>query len=317
MEYRKVGKWGVKISELSIGSWLTLGNQLDYEGTRKIIRYGVENGVNFIDTAEGYADGIAESILGKVLKEYRREDLVVSTKIFWGGSGPNDQGLSRKHLIEGIRNSLKRLQLEYVDIVYCHRPDPQVPMEEVVWAMDQILRNGQALYWGTSEWSAEQIEKAHIVAKELNCMPPIVEQPQYNLIVKKRVEEEYAPIYAKYGMGLTTFSPLASGVLSGKYLDGIPEGSRLDRWPWLKKSMEERGIFEGETVNKLKRIREIATSLDATMSQLALAWCLKNKNVSSVILGVSSLNQLAENLKAVEVKEKITDEIYRELSLMF
>jgi len=317
MEYRKVGKWGLKISEVSLGTWLTFGNQLDLKSTREVVRYAVSNGINFIDTAEAYANGIAESILGIILKEYKREDLVVSTKIFWGGDGPNDKGLSRKHLLEGIWNSLKRLQLDYVDIVYCHRPDPEVPMEEVVWTMDQILRSGLAFYWGTSEWSAEEIEKAHQVAKELNCIPPVVEQPQYNLIFKDRVEKEYAPIYEKYGMGLTTWSPLASGVLTGKYLEGIPQGSRLDRWPWLKQVMEERGIFGEETTNKIKRLKQIADNLGVTMSQLSIAWCLKNPHVSSVILGVSSLEQLKENIKAVEVKDKITDEIYRELSSLF
>ncbi|WP_448377830.1 aldo/keto reductase [Fervidobacterium sp.] len=317
MEYRKVGKWGLKISELSLGTWLTFGNQLDLKSTREVVRYAVYNGINFIDTAEAYANGIAESMLGMILKEYKREDLVISTKIFWGGDGPNDKGLSRKHLLEGTWNSLKRLQLDYVDILYCHRPDPEVPMEEVVWTMDQIVRSGLAFYWGTSEWSAEEIERAHQVAKELNCIPPVVEQPQYNLIFKDRVEKEYAPLYEKYGMGLTTWSPLASGVLTGKYLEGIPQGSRLDRWPWLKQVMEERGIFGEETTNKIKRLKQIADDLGVTMSQLSIAWCLKNPHVSSVILGVSSLEQLKENIKAVEVKDKITDEIYNELSSLF
>ncbi len=317
MEYRKVGKWGLKISEVSLGSWLTFCNQLDLNSTKQVVRYAVENGINFIDTAEAYANGIAEAMLGMVLKEYRREDLVISTKIFWGGDGPNQKGLSRKHLLEGTWNSLKRLQLDYVDILYCHRPDPEVPMEEVVYTMDQILKSGLAFYWGTSEWSAEEIEQACKVAEKMNAMPPVVEQPQYNLIFKKRVEEEYAPIYEKYGIGTTIWSPLASGVLSGKYLEGIPEGSRLDRWPWLKKTMEERGIFQEETLQKLKRIKEIAEGLGVTMAQLSIAWCLRNPHVSSVILGVSSLDQLKENIKAVEVKNLITDEIYSELSKLF
>ncbi|ABS60662.1 aldo/keto reductase [Fervidobacterium nodosum] len=317
MEYRKVGKWGLKISEVSLGSWLTFGNQLDLNSTKQVVRYAVENGINFIDTAEAYANGIAEAMLGMVLKEYRREDLVISTKIFWGGDGPNQKGLSRKHLLEGTWNSLKRLQLDYVDILYCHRPDPEVPMEEVVYTMDQILKSGLAFYWGTSEWSAEEIEQACKVAEKMNAMPPVVEQPQYNLIFKKRVEEEYAPIYEKYGIGTTIWSPLASGVLSGKYLEGIPEGSRLDRWPWLRKTMEERGIFQEETLQKLKRIKEIAEGLGVTMAQLSIAWCLRNPHVSSVILGVSSLDQLKENIKAVEVKNLITDEIYSELNSLF
>ncbi|MGB9614759.1 MAG: aldo/keto reductase, partial [Fervidobacterium sp.] len=197
------------------------------------------------------------------------------------------------------------------------RPDPEVPMEEIVYTMDQILKSGLAFYWGTSEWSAEEIEQACKVAKEMNCMPPVVEQPQYNLIFKKRVEEEYVPLYEKYGIGTTIWSPLASGVLSGKYLEGIPEGSRLARWEWLRKTMEERGIFQEETMKKLRRIKEIADGLGVTMSQLSIAWCLKNPHVSSVILGVSSLDQLKENIKAVEVKNLITDEIYKELNSIF
>ncbi len=317
MEYRKIGKWGIKISELSLGSWLTFGNQLSYENAKEITKYAFQNGVNFFDTAEAYANGIAESMLGMILKEFRREDIVVSTKIFWGGNGPNDRGLSRKHLLEGIWNSLKRLQMDYVDLVYCHRPDPEVPMEEVVWTMDQIVRSGLAFYWGTSEWSAEEIDKAWKVAKELNCIGPMVEQPQYNILVRKRVEVEYAPLYEKYGIGLTTWSPLASGVLSGKYLEGIPEGSRLDKWPWLKQALAEKGVFEAETIEKLKKLKQISEDLGMTMSQLSLSWCLKNKNVSSVILGVSNIEQLKENLKASELKEKITDEIYNEINNIF
>ncbi|SHH31847.1 potassium channel beta subunit family protein [Thermosipho atlanticus] len=314
MNYRKVGKWGLKISELSLGSWVTFGNQLDIGGAKEIVREAFKNGINFFDTAEAYANGMAESMLGEILKEFRRSDIVVSTKIFWGGNGPNDRGLSRKHLIEGIWGSLKRLQLNYVDIVYCHRPDPETPIEETVLAMDYIIRSGLALYWGTSEWSAEQLESAHKACKELNCIPPIVEQPQYNMLVRKRVEKEYQPIYEKYGMGLTTWSPLASGVLTGKYNNGIPEDSRLAKFPNLKKHLEESGILSEQTFVKLQKIQKIADSLDAKLSQLALAWCLLNPHVSSVILGVSKLEQLHENLKALEIKEKITKDIADEIN---
>jgi len=313
MNYRKVGKWGLKISELSLGSWLTFGNQLDIAGAKEIVREAFKNGINFFDTAEAYANGMAESMLGEVLKEFRRSDIVVSTKIFWGGNGPNDRGLSRKHLLEGTWASLKRLQLDYVDIVYCHRPDPETPIEETVLAMDYIIRNGLALYWGTSEWSAEQLENAHRACKELNCIPPIVEQPQYNMLVRDRVEKEYLPIYEKYGMGLTTWSPLASGILTGKYNNGIPEDSRLARFPHLRKHLEENGILSEKIFEKLRKLQKIADSLDAKLSQLALAWCLLNPHVSSVILGVSRIEQLHENLKAIEVKEKITNEIEKEI----
>lgn len=313
MNYRKVGKWGLRISELSLGSWLTFGNQLDIAAAKEIVRESFKNGINFFDTAEAYANGMAESMLGEVLKEFRRSDIVVSTKIFWGGNGPNDRGLSRKHLLEGTWASLKRLQLDYVDIVYCHRPDPETPIEETVLAMDYLVRNGLALYWGTSEWSAEQLENAHKACKELNCIPPIVEQPQYNMLVRDRVEKEYLPIYEKYGMGLTTFSPLASGILTGKYNNGIPEDSRLARFPGLRKHMQESGILSEKTFEKLQKLQKIADELGAKLSQLALAWCLLNPHVSSVILGVSRLEQLHENLKALEIKEKITEDVEKEI----
>ncbi len=313
MEYRKVGKWGLKISELGFGTWLTFGPQLDVDTSKKIIREAFKNGINFFDTAEAYQGGMAEYILSQALKEFRREDLVVSTKIFWGGSGPNDTGLSRKHLVEGMRNSLKRLQMEYVDIVYCHRPDPSVPMEEVVMGMDYLVRSGMALYWGTSEWSAEELEEAHRVCREWRCVEPVVEQPQYNMLKRDRVEKEYLPIYEKYGMGLTTFSPLASGILTGKYNEGIPKGSRLDVFPDLRKRFEEDGRFSKERIEKVKSLEKIAKSLNVKLSQLAIAWVLKNDHVSSVLLGVSNTDQFKENLAATEIKYKLTDDIMREI----
>ncbi len=313
MEYRKVGKWGLRISELGLGSWLTFGNQLDVENAKRCIEKAFDHGINFFDTAEAYANGMAEFILGQVLKEFARDDIVVSTKIFWGGNGPNKVGLSKKHFIEGLENSLRRLELDYVDIVYCHRPDPDTPIEETIFAVDHVLKNGWALYWGTSEWTAEQIEKAHKVCDELHVMHPIVEQPGYNLLRRDKVEREFSPLYEKYGMGLTTFSPLASGLLSGKYNDGIPSGSRLDRFPQVKEWMEKDGLLNESTFKKIRALSEIAKSVSSTLSQFSLAWILKNPHVSSVILGVSNVEQLEENLKAVEVKEKITEEIMKEV----
>ena len=313
MEYRKVGKWGLKISELGLGSWLTFGNQLDVDNAQKCIRKAFDSGINFFDTAEAYARGMAEFILGQVLKEFRREDIVVTTKIFWGGEGPNKTGLSKKHLLEGTWNSLKRLQLDYVDVVYCHRPDPDTPIEETVFAMDQIVKSGLALYWGTSEWSAEQLENAHKMCEKLNCMHPIVEQPQYNMLSRKRVEVEYLPIYEKYGMGLTTFSPLASGLLTGKYNEGIPKGSRLDRFPEVQKWMKESGMLSKKTFEKIKKLDGIAKQIGASLSQLSLAWILKNPRVSSVILGVSKVEQLEENLGALKVKEKLSEDVMKEM----
>ncbi|APT75205.1 alcohol dehydrogenase [Marinitoga sp. 1137] len=313
MEYRKLGKAGIKVSELSFGSWLTFGNQLDAENVKLCMREAFKHGVNFFDNAEAYANGLSESLMGMVLKEFRRTDLVISTKIFWGGNGPNDRGLSRKHLLEGTWNSLKRLQLDYVDLIFCHRPDPDTPIEETVLAMDYIVRNGLAMYWGTSEWSAEEIEAAFKAAKELNCIPPTMEQPQYNMLVREKVEKEFKPLYEKYGLGLTTWSPLASGILTGKYNDGIPEDSRLAKFSRLVNTLKERGMLTDETIEKVKKLTEIAKDLDATMAQLALAWLLKNKNVSTVITGASKVEQVRDNMKAVEVKEKLTDEIMEEI----
>ncbi|CCU84292.1 putative voltage-gated potassium channel subunit beta [Mesotoga infera] len=314
MEYRKVGKSGLLVSELSLGSWLTFGAQLDIDNAREAMREAYRAGINFFDTAEAYASGMAESMMGEILKEFKREEVVVSTKIFWGGNKPNQKGLSRKHLLEGTWNSLKRLQLNYVDILFAHRPDPEVPMEEIVLGMDYIVRNGLAFYWGTSEWSSKELEEAHKVADRLNAIHPVVEQPQYNMFVRERVESEYRPIYEKYGLGLTVWSPLASGLLTGKYNKGIPEDSRLAKFPGLKKHLEENKLFSSENLKKVERLAAVATKLDTELAQLALAWILKNENVSSIILGVSKVQQLRDNLKALDVKDKLTEEIVKEIN---
>ncbi|AFK07788.1 putative oxidoreductase, aryl-alcohol dehydrogenase like protein [Mesotoga prima MesG1.Ag.4.2] len=313
MEYRKVGKSGLLVSELSLGSWLTFGAQLDIDNAREAMREAYRAGINFFDTAEAYASGMAESMMGEILKEFKREEVVVSTKIFWGGNKPNQKGLSRKHLLEGTWNSLKRLQLNYVDILFAHRPDPEVPVEEVVLGMDYIVRNGLAFYWGTSEWSSKELEEAHKVADRLNAIHPVVEQPQYNMFVRERVESEYRPIYEKYGLGLTVWSPLASGLLTGKYNKGIPEDSRLAKFPGLKKHLEESKLFSSENLKKVERLAAVAKKLDTELAQLALAWILKNENVSSIILGVSKVQQLRDNLKALDVKDKLTEEITKEI----
>jgi len=241
--------------------------------------------------------------MGKALKDFRRETLVVSTKIFWGGDGPNDNGLSRKHLLEGTRNSLRRLQLDYVDLLFCHRPDVDTPIEETVFAMDYLVRNGYALYWGTSEWSAAQIESAFHAADKLGCIPPTMEQPKYNLFFRDHIEKEYLPLFKKHGLGTTIWSPLASGVLSGKYDQGIPAESRLAKEPWLVPPNLP------EQVAKVKELSTIANDLGCSMSQLAIAWCLKNPHVSTVITGASKREQLLDNLGAIEVKTKLTPEI--------
>lgn len=303
MKYNHLGRAGIKVSELSLGSFITFGKQLDLKQSKHLMQFAFDKGVNFFDNAEVYANGEAEVVMGKILKPLPRNKVVVSTKIFFGGDGPNDQGTSRKHLLEGTENSLRRLDLEYVDLLYCHRFDPETPMEETVRAMDYLIRAGYALYWGTSEWTAEQLKEAIKVAKELNCIPPTVEQPEYNIFRRDRVEKELVDLCEKNGIGLTTFSPLAHGVLSGKYHNGIPKGSRLDREEWL------RSENLNEQIERAKSFAEIAREIGCLPSELAIAYCLKNQNVSSVIVGASSEEQLIENLNSVEVKPLITKEL--------
>jgi voltage-dependent potassium channel beta subunit len=280
---------------------------VDDAGTRACLLAAYEAGVNFFDNAEAYAGGNAEIAMGKVLKELRRESYVVSTKIFWGGEGPNDTGLSRKHLVEGAHNALRRLQVDYVDLVFCHRPDPNTPIEETVWTLDNIVRQGKALYWGTSEWSAQQLTEAYAVARQHHLLPPQMEQPQYNMLYRERVEKEYAPLYSLMGLGTTIFSPLASGLLSGKYNDGkVPEGSRaaLPGYEWLRDQ-----ALKPERLEKVKQLVPIANDLDCSMAQLALAWCLKNPHVSTAITGASRVEQIHENMKALDVVDKLTPQV--------
>lgn len=308
MEYNRLGKAGIKVSEISLGSWLTFGKHINIDVAKTCMRAAFERGVNFFDNAEVYARGLSESVMAQILKEYRREDLVVSTKIFWGGEGPNDKGLSWKHLVEGTKNSLKRLELEYVDLLFCHRPDPETPIEETVRAMDHIIRSGLAFYWGTSEWSADELSEAYAMAEKYNCIPPTMEQPQYHMLHRDKVEKEYAPLFEKHKLGTTTWSPLASGILTGKYNDGVPENSRLERESWLSKELTE------EKVNKVRKLCDVAKELDCSMAQLAIAWCLVNPNVSTVITGATSVEQVNENMDAVDVKEKLTDEVMTKIN---
>lgn len=307
MEYRNLGKSGLKVSSLSFGSWITFGKNLDLDAARECMRIAYEAGVNFFDTAEVYANGIAEMILGELIKDYRRESLVISTKIFWGGNGPNDEGLSHKHLMEGLHNSLKRLQLEYVDLLFCHRPDPNTPIEETVRAMDILVRSGKIFYWGTSEWSASQIEEAHRIARQIGATPPLMEQPEYHLFHRNRVEEEYRPLYEKYGMGTTIWSPLDSGILTGKYNAGIPAESRLARESYLQQRLSSQKI------EKVKKLGKIAEQLDCSLAQLAIAWCLKNPRVSTVITGASSSHQMQENLAALGVVRQISEDVRQQI----
>lgn len=311
MEYRHLGRSGLRVSALSFGSWVTFGDQIGEDAAYECMKAAYEAGVNFFDNAEAYARGEAETIMGRVLKRagWQRSELVISTKIYWGGSGPNDRGLSRKHIFEGLNASLERLDLDYVDLVFCHRPDLHTPLAETVRAMSDAVSSGMAFYWGTSEWSAEQIRHAHAYAEAHNLVPPTMEQPQYNMLTRDRVESEYAPLYRDLGLGTTIWSPLASGILTGKYNDGIPDDSRLghEKYTWLRR------ILDGEKgERKLRIAREVAVvaaDLDCTPAQLALAWCLQNPHVSTVITGATRPAQVTENMGALAVAPRLTEEV--------
>lgn len=310
MNYRRVGRSGLQISELSFGSWVTYGNQMDTRAARECMAAAWDAGVNFFDNAEVYAGGKSEEIMGAVLKELKwpRAAFVVSTKFYWGlDKGPNRRNtLNRKYLLAAIDGSLARMQLDCIDLVYCHRADPLTPIEETVWAMHDMIARGKALYWGTSEWSADEIRAACEIAERHHLHRPIVEQPQYNLFHRKRVENEYARLYGDTGLGLTTWSPLASGLLSGKYRNGIPAGSRatVETYAFLRERLTDPA--RNAIVGKLETV---ARELECTLPQLALAWCLTNRNVSSVITGASRPEQIDENMKAIDVAPKITADV--------
>jgi len=321
MTFRNLGNSGLRVPILSLGGWLTFGHVVNGDPVKEIVKAAFEAGINFIDLAEGYAGGKSEIEIGRVIKElgYRRTDWIISTKIFFGvgRKGPNDQGLSRKHLVEGLNESLERLQMDYVDVVFAHRPDATTPMEEVVRGFNHLIETGKAFYWATSEWSARQIEEAFHVAAELKLIAPIADQCKYNAFHRQRFEVEYKPLYQKYKYGTTVFSALASGLLTGKYNNGIPEGSRFAvNKDFFKKTVEsleqEEGLKQIETVKKLTEIAE--KDLNSTVSQLALAWVAKNPNTSTIILGATQPAQLAENLKTLEVIPKLTDEIYKKIN---
>jgi voltage-dependent potassium channel beta subunit len=311
VNYRRLGKAGIKLSELSLGAWVTYGGQVGQETAEKCMVAAREHGVNFFDNAEGYANGNAEVVMGNVIKKlgWRREDIVVSTKIFWGGEGPNDTGLSHKHIIEGVNNALRRFQMDYVDLLFCHRPDRNTPIEETVRAMDQVIRSGKAFYWGTSEWTAAEVIRADALARQYGLTPPTMEQPQYNMFERERFEKEYDILYRELGYGTTIWSPLASGLLSGKYNAGIPDGSRaaLPGYEWLRE-----GITPDRIV-KVKQLVSIANDLGCSMAQLALAWCLKNPNVSTVITGASKPEQVHENMKALDIVEKLSPAVIEQI----
>ncbi|TAM07189.1 MAG: aldo/keto reductase [Paraburkholderia sp.] len=314
MNYRRLGRSGLQVSELSIGSWVTYGNQVDRSLARESLAAARDAGVNFFDNAEAYAHGKSEEIMGEALKElaWPRVSYVVSTKFFWGLSeGPNQYNtLNRKYLHNAIDGSLKRLQLDYVDLVFCHRPDPNTPVEETVWAMSDMIARGKALYWGTSEWSADEIRAAWDIAERHHLHKPVMEQPQYNLFHRRRVEDEYRRLYEDIGLGLTTWSPLASGLLTGKYRDGVPADSRaqLDGYDWLRPA-----LTNADKNAIVAKLAGLAAQLGCTVGQLAIAWILKNPHVSTVITGASHVAQIKENMLARDVAAKITPEIKQQI----
>ncbi|MGH1366726.1 MAG: potassium channel beta subunit family protein [Calditrichia bacterium] len=311
MEYRYLGSSGLKVSALSFGAWVTFGDQIGEDMAYDLMSKAYEAGVNFFDNAEAYASGKAETIMGNVFKRagWKRSDLVVSTKIYWGGSGPNDLGLSRKHIIEGTDAALERLQLDYVDLIYCHRPDLHTPIEETVRAMNHVIAQGKAFYWGTSEWSAEQIREACHIAERLNLIRPQMEQPQYNMFHRERFEKEYADLYDDIGLGTTIWSPLASGLLTGKYNNGIPEDARANMkgYEWIKKRIESP---EGRAnLAKVQNLAKVAEELNMSIAQLALAWCLTNPDVSTVITGASKVAQVEQNMQTIDMVDRLTPEV--------
>lgn len=316
MQYRRLGKSGLQVSALSFGAWVTFGSQVEDDTAEACMKTAYDNGVNFFDNAEAYAGGKAEEVMGGILKKlgWSRDTFVVSSKVFWGGELPNQKGLSRKHVIEACHAALKRLQVDYLDLYFCHRPDPETPIEETVRAMNTLIEQGKILYWGTSEWSAREIQEAIGIASSLGLTGPTMEQPQYNLLHRDRVEKEFDPIYqSANGLGTTIWSPLASGLLTGKYNDGIPDDSRLGKVKWLREMIQKDPDEWERKLNKIKALGKIADDLGVPMAQLAVAWCLLNQNVSTVILGASRESQLQENFKAMEVLPKLTPEIQEKI----
>ncbi|MFN7034812.1 MAG: aldo/keto reductase [Bellilinea sp.] len=314
MHYRRLGRTGLKVSEISLGAWLTFGNQIEEQTAIDLVHAAYEHGVNFFDNADVYANGQAEMVMGKAIQTMQRETLVISSKVFWPTfPGPNGRGLSRKHIFESIHASLRRLGTDYVDLYFCHRYDPDTPFEEVARAMDDLVHQGKVLYWGTSEWEAYQIAEVYGACREFGLIPPSMEQPQYNLFHRKRVEDHIMPLARDLGLGLTTFSPLYFGILTGKYNDGIPAGSRASHedMAWLRERITP------ERIAIVRQLTALAQELGLTTSQLAIAWVLRRKEVSSVITGASRLEQLDENLGAAEAVEKLTNDILERIDAIF
>jgi voltage-dependent potassium channel beta subunit len=315
MEYRFLGKSGLRVSALSFGSWVTFNDQINDDVAYECMKEAYDNGVNFFDNAEVYSAGEAEKMMGKVIKraEWKRSDLVLSTKIFWGGQGINDKGLSRKHILEGTDASLKRMDTDYVDLLFCHRPDKDTPIEETVRAMNHVINQGKALYWGTSEWSALQIMEAYQIARREHLIPPLMEQPEYNMFHREKIEKDYMHLYSEIGLGTTIWSPLKSGILTGKYNNGMVDNTRLGLpgYEWLKDQLfSEEGK---KNIAKVVELTKLAGDLGISMTALALAWTLSNKNVSTVITGASSANQVKENMKVLDHVSLLKDDVLEKI----
>ena len=311
MEYRRLGKSGLQVSEFSFGSWVTFGKQVDGSDAVDLMAHAYDNGINFFDNAEGYESGNSEVVMGEALKKlgWSRDSFVVSSKVFWGGSKPTQRGLSNKHVTDAAHAALKRLQVDYLDLYFCHRPDIDTPIEETVRAMHNLVTQGKVLYWGTSEWSAQQLTEAYAVARQHGLTPPTMEQPQYNMFERQKIESDYLPLYDLIGLGTTIWSPLASGILTGKYNKGTPNDSRLNLpgYEWLKeKWSSESGRAQ---LAQVAELTALADEIGISMTHLALNWCLANRHVSTVILGASRLSQLKDNLEALEHKGKMTAEV--------
>ncbi len=315
MEYRRLGKSGLKVSEFSYGSWVTFAKQVDVEPAKEMLTAAYDAGINFFDNAEGYEQGRSELVMGQAIEElgWSRDSYIVSSKVFWGGAKPTQRGLSAKHVTEAAHAALKRLRVDHLDLYFCHRPDIDTPIEETVRAMHNLVQQGKVLYWGTSEWSGQQITEAHAVARANNLTPPTMEQPQYNLFERHKVESDYAPVYDTFGLGTTIWSPLASGLLTGKYNNGIPNDARanLSGYEWLRDAFTSDA--GRDKIEKAKALAQVADAAGLSLTNLSLLWCLRNPRVSTVILGASRISQLTDNLGALTQKAKLTDDVVAEI----
>ena len=309
MNYRRLGKTGLKVSELSYGSWVTFSFQLRVEDATEMMKLAYDHGINFFDNAEAYASGRSEIIMGDAIRNlgWSRDSFIVSSKVFWGGDKPTQRGLSHKHIIDACNNALKRLHVDYLDLYFCHRPDPETPIEETVRAMHTLVMQGKICYWGTSEWSASEIEEAFRITRDLGLTPPSMEQPEYNMFNREKMENEYLGLFEQEQLGTTTWSPLCSGILTGKYMDGMPTGTRtsLENYKFIKDQFESDDYVQRH--QKVKELHQLAEDLGLPLVNLALCWCLKNQNVSTLILGASKVEQLKQNLDSINHMERLDD----------